>query len=107
MAFDRDNQGAFWLARDRQTREVKLTRNGDEYWTGSITIAGVRYPATMFYTPQEKKNNEAAPDYKISINVAPVVAKAVADVKVRMAAVPSPVPQSAPQDEIRVEDIPF
>lgn len=85
--------GAFWWATDRDTGEPKRTKNGDKYMTGNITINGVKMGATLFYRKPENKKNPKEPDISISLNSQQQAA--------------APAPQRPPEQEVRVEDIPF
>lgn len=63
--YEQRDEGVFWLATDREAGVPKLTKNGDKYYTGFVVIKGEKFPATMFFTPQEKKKNPRQPDFKI------------------------------------------
>jgi len=65
--FDNNNKGALWLAKDKATGQQKLTKTGESYWTGTITINGIKYLATMFHTKSEAKKNPNQPDFNILI----------------------------------------
>ena len=58
MEYNNEGKGALWLA-DKQTRD------GDNYYNGSITINGKEYKLTMFIN---KSDNPKAPKFRLKIN---------------------------------------
>lgn len=79
--------GAFWYATDRETGERRVTKNGDKFWTGNITINGEKHNATMFFNKEKK--NEKGPDFSIVFQEE------------------RPQAQETRSQEITTEDIPF
>ena len=58
MEYDNEGKGSLWLA-DKQTRD------GDNYYNGSITINGKEHKLTMFIN---KSDNPKAPKFRLKVN---------------------------------------
>lgn len=93
MSEQRKDGGAFWWATDKNTGAEKRTKNGDKYMTGKVTINGQEFPATLFYN--KNKQNPRSPDIQIVFS----------DRQQQQGAAPAR--QAPPEEEIKVEDIPF
>ena len=88
--YEQKDGASFWLATDRETGEPKLTRKGDKYWTGKVTLNGVTVNAAMFYIKQKDKRNPKGPDFTILTNEQNPVA-----------------PKAGTEREVPVDEIPF
>lgn len=58
----KDMTGSAWLARDKESGEIKLTSNGKEYFKGDCTIGGKKYFVNVFDNRQDKKHPNG-PDF--------------------------------------------
>ena len=57
MNYDNTNKGAMWL---------RTSKNGLKYMSGTLNVNGVDFDIAMF--KNDKKGNENAPDYRLTIS---------------------------------------
>ncbi len=59
-------EGALWIATDRDSGEKRKDKNGNTFFTGTVTVNGEKHKVVAFLN--KPKTNPAAPDIKILIS---------------------------------------
>ena len=100
--YEQKDGGAFWLARDKNTGELKKTAKGQTYMTGKFTLNGQTVNCCLFFN--KDKTNEKGPDINITVNEKREGTTPEQEAFNKAAAANGGYPGEEP---IKVEDIPF
>jgi hypothetical protein len=97
-----NNIGALWIATDKATGQPKVTRNNTYYYTGNIEINGQKINITMF---PNNKTKETQPDFNIALS--PQKPTGQTQFTQNQPQFPTTQPQNQPEEQIKLDEIPF